>query len=172
MPKISFEKKGLVSEIAKKVSSSADLLVTNHQRLTVEEIEKIRKELSSISASYLGVKNTLFKIVLRKNREGLSFDLNGQTGVCCGNSIEELSKVLVSFKKKHPNLIIQGGIIGNDFFPSQYIEKVAILPSREVLIAMFSGFLQSPLINFACLLKEHLRRLLRTIEEIKKLDRS
>ncbi len=167
MPKISFEKRGIVKEIIKRISDSPALLITNHQRLTVAEVEGLREKLASVSVSYLGIKNRLFKIALRETRKGFSFNLNGQSGVCYGNSIEELARVLVGFKTKHPNFNIQGGISGNDFFSPQYIEEIAALPSKEVIIAMFLNLIQSPLTNFTYLLKEHLRRLVRVIGKIK-----
>lgn len=166
MSKVSFEKRGIVEEIAKKIFISSALLITNHQRLTVAELEELREKLASVSVFYLGIKNRLFKIALKKIGANLSFDLTGQTGICYGNSIEELARVLVGFKTKHPNFNIQGGISGNDFFSPQYIEEIAALPSKEVIITMFLNLIQSPLTNFTYLLKEHLRRLVRVIAEL------
>jgi len=171
MPKVSFEKRGIVEEIIKRISGSSALLIANHQRLTVAEVEELREKLASISASYFGVKNTLFKIALRRIKRNISLDLSGQTGVCYGGSIEELARVSVGFKAKHPNFNIQGGIIGDDFFSPQYIEKIAALPSKEVIIAMFLNLIQSPLTNLTYILKEHLRRLVRVIEELRKQRR-
>ncbi len=168
MSKVSFEKKGIVKEIAKEISPFSTLLIANHHKLTVEEIEELKQMISSISSYYLVVKNTLFRIALKKLKKNLSFNLNGQSGVCYGSSIEELSQVLIKFKKKHSNFIPQGGIVGKDFFSSKYIEKIAALPSREVLITGFLSIIQTPLKDFSSLLKEHLRMLVRVVEEIKK----
>ncbi|RKY39191.1 MAG: 50S ribosomal protein L10 [Candidatus Omnitrophota bacterium] len=168
MSKVSAERKGMLKEIIERISSFESLLIGRHDHLKVEEMEELREKLSTVSGGYFVVKNKLFKLALKKMGREVDFKINGQTGVCYGPEIEKLAKVLVGFKKKHTNFDIQGGIEKKGFISSAYIEELAALPSREVMIAEFLHSLQSPLLTFLYLLKEHIRRLLRVIEEISK----
>jgi large subunit ribosomal protein L10 len=50
-------------------------------------------------------------------------------------------------------LVIKGGVMGGKVLSTKDVEALAELPSRDVLLAMFAGALQAPLVKTAGLLQ-------------------
>ena len=71
------------------------------------------------------------------------------------SSIYETSpaNVIVNAGKENQNLKVKFGIVNNNVVDNKYVEMLANIPAREVLLSQLLGMLQAPIRNLACVLK-------------------
>ena len=61
---------------------------------------------------------------------------------------------MANFAKTAPALELKGGVVEGTFYDAAGIAVIANIPSREVLISKFLGSIQSPIANFARVIKQ------------------
>ena len=100
-------------------------------------------------------KNTLARFAAQNaGLDGLVDLLVGPSGITFANGdIAAAAKALRDAAKANPLLVIKGGAMGSTALSAKDVEALADLPSREVLLAMFAGALQAPLVKTAGLLQ-------------------
>ena len=146
----------IIDEIKGYVDKASAAVLVDYRGLTVEEDTRLRKALREAGVVYKVYKNTY----LNRAFEGTDFaqlapHLEGPTAVAFG--IEDATapaRVLAEFAKKAPKLEFKGGVVEGVYYDVKGIEKVALIPSREVLISKLLGSLQSPVANLARVLKQ------------------
>ena len=155
MPKVEI-KAPIIDEIKGYVDKASAAVLVDYRGLTVEEDTKLRKALREAGVVYKVYKNTY----LKRAFEGTVFTelnqhLEGPTAIAFG--IEDATapaRVLAEFAKKAPNLEFKGGVVEGVYYDVKGLEKVAQIPSRETLISKLLGSLQSPVANFARVIKQ------------------
>lgn len=150
------EKTALIAQLTERLSTSSLGVVTEYRGLTVAQLNKLRRELQAVGASYRVSKNTLTRRAIRETAFAkLDELLRGPTGlVTTGKDPVAVAKVLVKFAEQNDKLKISGGVLDGEALPASGVSALAKLPSREVLIAQLLGLLQAPA-----------SQLLRTIQE-------
>ena len=146
----------IIDEIKSYVDKASAAVLVDYRGLTVEEDTRLRKALREAGVVYKVYKNTY----LKRAFEGTVFTelnqhLEGPTAIAFG--IEDATapaRVLAEFAKKAPNLEFKGGVVEGVYYDVKGLEKVAQIPSREVLISKLLGSLQSPIANMARVLKQ------------------
>ena len=80
------EKSKIIEEISEKISKSKGLVLADFTRMTVAEVNELRRELKSAGVDYKVVKNTLLKIAMQNvgGYDGLFKYLEGPTAVAFG----------------------------------------------------------------------------------------
>ena len=53
-----------------------------------------------------------------------------------------------------PNLEFKAGIVAGEYYDEQMIKVIATIPSKEVLLGKLLGSIQSPIANFARVIKQ------------------
>ena len=155
MPKVEI-KAPIIDEIKGYVDKASAAVLVDYRGLTVEEDTRLRKALREAGVVYKVYKNTY----LKRAFEGTVFTelnqhLEGPTAIAFG--IEDATapaRVLAEFAKKAPKLEFKGGVVEGVYYDVKGLEKVAQIPSREVLISKLLGSLQSPIANMARVLKQ------------------
>jgi large subunit ribosomal protein L10 len=87
--------------------------------------------------------------------EALAPYLNGPSAIAV--STEDATapaRVLAEFAKKAKKLEIKAGVVAGTLYDAKGMQAVAEIPSREVLISRLLGSLQSPITNFARVIKQ------------------
>jgi len=146
----------IIDEIKGYVDKASAAVLVDYRGLTVEEDTRLRKALREAGVVYKVYKNTY----LKRAFEGSVFTelnqhLEGPTAIAFG--IEDATapaRVLAEFAKKAPKLEFKGGVVEGVYYDVKGLEKVAQIPSREVLISKLLGSLQSPVANFARVIKQ------------------
>ncbi len=64
------------------------------------------------------------------------------------------ARVLSKFAKNAPALEIKAGVVEGTFYDADGMKAIAAVPSREELLSKFLGSIQSPISNFARVLKQ------------------
>ncbi|HCJ67478.1 MAG TPA: 50S ribosomal protein L10 [Elusimicrobia bacterium] len=170
------EKEKFISQIVNELKEQKIFFFTSFQGVKTEEINELRNHLRVLSWEYRVVKNTLYQRVFKNlelgnlNSDSINKLFQGPTGLLLekyekgkksfplGNSNPvELSKILLSFVKNHPNFKINAGFITGRVLSKDGIANLAKLPSQEILLKQLASCLQLPLFRFVNALKAPLR---------------
>jgi large subunit ribosomal protein L10 len=150
------EKTAVINELSERLAAASLGVVTEYRGLTVAQLNKLRRELQNVGASYRVSKNTLTRRAIKETTFAkLDELLRGPTGlVTTGKDPVAVAKILVRFAEQNDKLKISGGVLDGEPLAAAGISALAKLPSKEVLIAQLLGLLQAPA-----------SQLLRTIQE-------
>jgi len=146
------------------------LFVTQYQRLSVKDLEELRRKLRPVSGRYLVAKNSLSRLVLGTlGFENLAPLVTGQTGFAISDQDPiALSKVLVGFSKDHEALKLCGGVVDGELLTVDRMRHFASLPPRPILMGKAVFLIKSPLSGLAHVLSGMVRKLLYALQEISK----
>ncbi|MFL0270290.1 50S ribosomal protein L10 [Candidatus Clostridium radicumherbarum] len=147
-------KKAKVLEIKEKMEKAQGMVFSNYQGLTVEEDTELRKKLREAGVEYKIYKNTLTTLAAKEiGLEGIESHLAGPLSVAFGyEDATAPARVLNDFAKTHKKLELKAAIVEGNIYDSKEVEKLAAIPSREVLISKLLGSFKAPLSNLAYLL--------------------
>ncbi len=130
------------------------MIFTDYKGLTVAELSELRSVLRGDGVDYRVIKNTLARIASQDTPVSVARDsFKGPTAIAIGyNDPVKAARKIVEFAKKNEKLKLCGGVIEGRLYNAAEVKTVAGLPSREVLLSMFAGVLQSPLGKMAAAL--------------------
>ncbi|ROR31796.1 LSU ribosomal protein L10P [Mobilisporobacter senegalensis] len=149
-------KQPIVEEIKGHVANAKSAVLVDYRGLTVEEDTALRKKLREAGVVYKVYKNTM----LKRAFEGTVFaeldkHLDGPTAIAFGlDDATAPARILNDVAKTAPNLEFKAGMVEGTYYDAEGIKVIATIPSREVLISKLLGSLQSPITNFARVLKQ------------------
>lgn len=149
-------KQPIVDEIKSYVSGAKAIVAVDYRGLTVEEDTKLRKQLREAGVVYKVYKNTLLKRAFEGTEyEALAIHLEGPTAVAFGlDDATAPARIINDVIKTSPKLEFKAGVVDGTYYDEKGIQIIATIPSREVLISKLLGSLQSPITNFARVLKQ------------------
>jgi len=149
-------KKPIVDEIAATIKDAQTVVLVDYRGLTVEQDTILRKQLREAGVSYKVYKNTFMNFAFKgTDCEGLSDLLEGPSAMAtCDTDATAAARVLCKFAKTAPALEIKGGVVEGTVYDAKGIEQISNIPSREELLSRLLGSLQSPVTNFARVLKQ------------------
>ena len=147
-------KEAKVAEIKEKLQQAKAVVLSDYQGLTVEEDTQLRKALREAGVEYKVYKNNLVVLAAKElGIEGLEEYLEGPVSIAFGyEDATAPARVLNNFAKDHKKIELKAGIVEGALYNKAEIEKVATIPSKEVLIAKLLGSFKAPLSNFAYLI--------------------
>lgn len=150
------DKTALIAGLHERLKQANLAVMTEYRGLTVAQMNRLRRELKTVDASYRVAKNTLARRALKDTRFGkLETLMRGPAGmVTTAQDPVAVAKVLVRFSEQNDKLKITGGVLDGEVLPAESVSALAKLPSREVLLAQLLGVIQAPA-----------SQLLRTIQE-------
>lgn len=142
--KILKQKEALVADIADEIKGSLTVVFMDYRGITVEEDTDLRNALRKAGIDYKVTKNSLTeKAIEQLGIEGVSDYLKGPTAIAyCKEEYTVGPKILVEKAKKLENLTVKGGIMDGTAINVATVEKLAKIPSKEVLLGQVVGSLQ------------------------------
>ena len=142
--KILKEKEAVVATIVEQLKESAAVVFMDYRGITVDQDTELRNELRKAGVSYKVTKNTLTtKAVEQLGIKGVEDYLKGPTAIAyCKEDYTEGPKILSKYAKKIENLTVKGGIMDGEAIDAAAVDKLAKIPSKEVLIGQVAGSLQ------------------------------
>lgn len=149
-------KKPIVDEIAAAIKDAQTVVLVDYRGLTVEQDTMLRKQLREAGVGYKVYKNTFMNFAFKgTDCEGLTDLLEGPSAMAtCDTDATAAARVLCKFAKTAPALEIKGGVVDGTVYDAKGIEQISNIPSREELLSRLLGSLQSPVTNFARVLKQ------------------
>ena len=149
-------KKPVVEEISELLNGAAAAVVVDYRGLTVAEDTELRKQLREAGVVYKVYKNTMINFAIKDTEfADLAQHLEGPTAIAvCKDDATAAARVLAKFAKTAEALEIKGGVVDGIYYDAVGIGQIASIPSREVLLSKLLGSMQSPVTNFARVIKQ------------------
>ena len=147
------EKAAVVADVSAQAAKSQTLALAEYRGLTVEHLNKLRKDAREKGVYLHVLKNTL----ARRAVAGTPFEVasEGMVGPLIYGFSEDAvaaAKVISDFAKGNDKLIVKGGAYAGKALNADGVKALAAIPSREVLIAQVAGLLMSPIQRLAVVL--------------------
>ncbi len=149
-------KQPIVDEIKELVNGAQSVVLVDYRGLTVAEDTVLRKQLRENDVTYKVYKNTLIKRAISGTEfESLSADLEEPTAVAVSKTDATApARILAKFAKTAPKLEIKSGVVEGTYYDKNAMVAVANIPGREELLSKLLGSMQSPIANFARVIKQ------------------
>ncbi|MCR4804748.1 MAG: 50S ribosomal protein L10 [Clostridia bacterium] len=139
-------KAAVIDEIKEKLEKAQSAVVIDYIGTTVEQANKMRKDLREAGVDYTVYKNTL----MAKAVEGTKFEelknvFNGPSALAISfDDATAPARVLSKSIKDFGKMEFKAGVVEGTYYDAKGIEAIATIPSRDELIAKFMGSIQSP----------------------------
>ena len=134
-------KQPIVEKIAEEIKDAQSVVLVDYRGLTVAQDTELRKQLREAGVIYKVYKNTMMKRAF----EGTEF-------AALDDCLEGPSAIAIS--KDDPALELKGGVVEGTAYDVAGISELAKIPSRDELLSKLLGSLQSPITNFARVIKQ------------------
>ena len=167
---ISLGKKLIFEELEKEFSSSNNSFFSRFDRLSVQDMNELRRNLEKVSKRTLLVKHTLAKKIFEKAnlKEAIRF-LDGSVLMTLGvKEPQAASKTLVDFLKGRENMEVKGMILEGKVYEASFVKELARLPPRKELLRMLAIRMNSPITAMVMTLNGLLQSLVRVLNEVQK----
>ena len=147
-----------VAEIKEMITNAQSFVLVDYKGLTVAQDTELRNEYRANGVKYVVLKNRLLKIAL--NELGYNqFDeaLNGPTAVAFAmtDNISAPAKIASQKAATTKKLAFKCGMVDGTYLDEAGCKDLALLPSKEMLIAQLLGLLNEPVAGFARVLNAY-----------------
>ena len=152
------QKKKELDEHIKRIGESATLIFADFNKVPTKELTTFKKQLRALQTSFKVAKKRILKIAF--GEKNIKADLgiaSAQLGVIFSpKELVNIASKVHAFSKVNYNFKIIGGydLNNGEFLEADFIKRVSMLPSREVLIAQLVSMIAAPLKMFMLVLKE------------------
>src|SRR5688500_13331008 len=154
----------MVSEVSAKLAGAQALIVAEYRGLDVEHVTQLRAKARK-SGLYLRVlKNTLARRAVQGTPfEKLTDQLVGPLMYGIAADPVAGAKVMSEFAKDNEQFVIRAGAMPNSLMSAKDIKALALLPSRNELLAKLLGTMQAPVTKLVRTMNEVPARFVRTL---------
>lgn len=169
------EKVKAVQEIKDMILASEAMYFTDFSGLTVEDVNELRQDFYKAGLKYKVVKNTLTVRALKETDkysahvEKLTESLHGNTGIvfAYANPVAP-AKIIKKFFDKIQKPSLKVAVLENELYDSKSLNSLALLPSKEEIVASILGSLNAPASGIVGSINAAMRDLCSVIEEVGK----
>ena len=154
--KILEAKQSKVAQLTELLKNSKSGVLVDYKGITVEEDNKLRKELREAGVHYSVEKNTMLKRALAEaGMQGLDSVLEGTTAIAVSDTDETApARILGKYAEQLENKFeLKAGYIGTEVYDQAGVQALSKIPSTETLLAMLVGSLQGPMQKLAATLQ-------------------
>lgn len=149
-------KQPVVAEISELLNGAKAAVLADYRGLTVEQDTKLRKTCREAGVIYKVYKNTMINFAIKGTEfESLAPHLEGPTAIAVSKEDAAApAKVLFNYSKNAEALELKAGVVEGAYYDEKGIKVIATIPGREELLGRLLGSMQSPITNFARVLKQ------------------
>ena len=149
-------KQPIVQEISDAVNGAQAAVLVQYLGLTVEQDTALRKELREAGVHYKVYKNTLMRRAFEGTEyEPLNKHLDGPNAIAVSKEDPIVAeRILAKYVKAHKCFNFVGGVIEGRYADENQLVEMANIPSRDALLGRLCGSMQSPIANFARVIKQ------------------
>ena len=150
------QKRPVIEEIKEVIKDAQSGVLVDHRGLTVEQDTQLRRELREAGVTYKVYKNTMMNFAFMGSDFGdLIQHLEGPSALAVSKTDATApARVLGKFAKTADKLELKGGIVEGKYYDAAGIMEISKIPSREELLSKLLGSIQSPVTNFARVMKQ------------------
>jgi len=158
------QKQAVVSEVAAQLAKAQAVIVAEYRGLDVARVTQLRAKARK-SGLYLRVlKNTLARRAVKGTPfEQLSDQMVGPLMYGIASDPVAGAKVIAEFAKENELFVIRGGAMANTKMSGKDVKALALLPSREELLAKLMGTMQAPVAKLVLTMNEVPGKFVRTL---------
>jgi len=158
------QKQAVVAEVAAQLAKAQAVIVAEYRGLDVARVTQLRSKARK-SGLYLRVlKNTLARRAVKGTPfEQLSDQMVGPLMYGIAADPVAGAKVIAEFAKENELFVIKGGAMANTKMSDKDVKALALLPSREELIAKLMGTMQAPVAKLVRTMNEVPGKFARTL---------
>ena len=149
-------KQPIVAAIAEDVKDAAAVVLVDYRGLTVAQDTELRNQLRAAGITYKVCKNTMMKRAFEGTEfEGLGEYLEGPSAMAVSkDDATAPARIICKFAKTADKLEVKAGVVEGKVYDMSGIQALSTIPSREELLSKLLGSIQSPITNFARVIKQ------------------
>ena len=149
-------KKPVVEEISSKIQGAQSVVLATYSGITVEQDTALRKELREAGVEYKVYKNTMMNFAFKGTAcEELCKHLDGPNALAISkDDATAPARILAKYAKDVKAIKLVAGVVEDKYYDKAGIKALADIPAREVLLGRLLGSMQSPIANFARVIKQ------------------
>ena len=149
-------KQPVVAAIAEDVKEAQSVVIVDYRGLTVAQDTELRKQLREAGIIYKVCKNTMMKRAFEGTEfEGLAPYLEGPSAMAVSkDDATAPARILCKFAKTAEKLEVKAGVVEGKVYDMAGVQALSTIPSREELLSKLLGSIQSPIANFARVIKQ------------------
>jgi large subunit ribosomal protein L10 len=144
------EKKYLIDEVQIHLKKSDYVILANFTGATVADVADLREKLTVEKAEFHVVKNSSLRVAAQSlGLPDLDTALTGPTAIVVGGKNSAgVAKILKQFFKDKQKVEVKAGVLSKKLITSKDVERLADMPSLDVLRAQLLGLLSQPASQF------------------------
>lgn len=149
-------KQPIVAAIAEDVKDAQSVVLVDYRGLTVAEDTELRKQLREAGIIYKVCKNTMMKRAFEgTDFAGLDEYLEGPSAIAISkDDATAPARIICKFAKTAEKLEVKAGVVEGQVYDVNGVKALSQIPSREELLSKLLGSIQSPITNFARVIKQ------------------
>ena len=149
--KVLAKKKNEVQAYKEKFEKSKLVILADYRGINVSDVTKVRADLRKSNTEYKVAKNSTLRFAAKEANLGeLESLLEGPTAIAFSyEDYVEPAKVIYDYAKTSDFYKIKGGVMDGKVISVEEIERLAKLPSREMLLTQLATVLLANIRNFA-----------------------
>lgn len=149
-------KQPIVEAISEEIKDAQSVVLVDYRGLTVAQDTELRKQLREAGIIYKVYKNTMIKRAIEGTEfEGLTDCLEGPSAIAISKEDTTApARILCKFAKDAQKLELKGGVVEGNVYDVAGLTELSKIPSREELLSKLLGSMQSPITNFARVIKQ------------------
>lgn len=149
-------KQPIVQAIVDDITGAESVVLVDYRGLTVAQDTELRKQLREAGIIYKVCKNTMMKRAFEGTEfAALEEHLEGPSAIAISkDDATAPARILCKFAKDAKSLELKGGVVEGTVYDVAGLTELAKIPSREELLSRLLGSMQSPITNFARVIKQ------------------
>jgi len=170
MPLTKQQKQELVSQLVEKIKAASAVVFADFKGLSVEDMSAMRKNMREQDVEFKVIKKTLIRIAAKEAGYDDIPDelLDGSIGLALGMGDEiAAAKTVYDFSKENENIQLRGSLFEGKVVSLAETKALAMLPSKDELIAKLVYLLKSPIQGFHGVLNNTVSGFVRTLDAIR-----
>lgn len=151
------EKSQVIAALKDQFSQSTGSIIVGYRGLSVNQLQKLRRGIRQNGGTFKVTKARLMKLAAEniETAQPLLPYLKEQVGlVFLDKQDPALIKYLHTFSKENEALKMVAGSLEAKLVDAATLTRLALLPSREVLLAQVCGILKAPITKLAFVVQE------------------
>ncbi len=163
----------LVADLTKQFSEADNIYIADYAGLTVEQITQLRKNLRENGVRFIVAKNTMMRIAAKDaGYDDMEQYLSGPTAIAFSKADANIpAKILYDAYKEFDKVKkpeIKAFYVDRQPFTGADVERMAKLPTREVLLSQLVSAVEGPISGLVGTLDAMIRELVGTIDAVAK----
>ena len=162
------QKQAVVAEVSKQLAKAQAVILAEYRSIPVKDMTELRRKARG-SGVYLRVlKNTLARRAVADTPfKGLSEKMVGPLAYGISSDPVAAAKVLQAFAKDNEKFVIKAGAMPNVVISAREVAALAMMPSRNELLAKLMATMQAPIAKLARTLNEVPGKFARTLAAVR-----